>query len=42
MSGQTAYIKLRDGRTIYDLLFCDNVLTEVCGGLNGERHEPSR
>lgn len=33
MSGQTAYVKLRDGRTIYDLLFCDDVLTDVCGGL---------
>jgi imidazolonepropionase-like amidohydrolase len=33
MSGQTAYVKLRDGRTIYDLLLCDDVLTEVCGGL---------
>ncbi len=33
MSGQTAYIKLRNGRTIYDLLLCDDVLTEVCGGL---------
>lgn len=33
MSGQTAYVKLREGRTIYDLLFCRDVLTEVCGGL---------
>lgn len=33
MSGQTAYVKLRNGRTIYDLLFCEDVLTEVCGGL---------
>jgi imidazolonepropionase-like amidohydrolase len=33
MSGQTAYVKLRDGRTIYDLLLCNDVLTEVCGGL---------
>jgi imidazolonepropionase-like amidohydrolase len=33
MSGQTAYVKLRDGRTIYDLLFCADVLTDVCGGL---------
>jgi imidazolonepropionase-like amidohydrolase len=33
MSGQTAYVKLRNGRTIYDLLLCDNVLTDVCGGL---------
>lgn len=33
MSGQTAYLKLRDGRTIYDLLFCKDVLKEVCGGM---------
>ncbi len=33
MSGQTAYVKLRDGRTIYDLLFCDDPLEEVCGGV---------
>lgn len=47
MSGQTAYVKLRDGRTIYDLLFCSDVLTEICGGLkmaNGTnpRGEPPR
>jgi imidazolonepropionase-like amidohydrolase len=33
MSGQTVYVKLRDARTIYDMLFCDDVLTQVCGGL---------
>lgn len=33
MSGQTAYLKLRDGRTIYDLLYCDDVLLGVCGGM---------
>ena len=33
MSGQTAYLKLRDGRTIYDLLFCTDVLRGVCGGM---------
>jgi imidazolonepropionase-like amidohydrolase len=33
MSGQTAYVKLRDARTIYDMLLCGDVLTEVCGGL---------
>jgi imidazolonepropionase-like amidohydrolase len=33
MSGQTAYLKLRDGRTIYDLLFCQDVLKDVCGGM---------
>jgi len=33
MSGQTAYVKLRDGRTIYDLLYCSDPLEEVCGGM---------
>jgi imidazolonepropionase-like amidohydrolase len=33
MSGQTAYLKLRDGNTIDDLLFCRDVLKEVCGGM---------
>lgn len=33
MSGQTAYLKLRRGRTITDLLYCHDVLTEICGGL---------
>lgn len=33
MSGQTAYLKLRVGRTINDLLYCGDPLTEVCGGL---------
>jgi imidazolonepropionase-like amidohydrolase len=33
MSGQTAYVKLRDGSTIYDLLLCSDVLREVCGGM---------
>ena len=33
MSGQTAYLKLRDGTDIYDLLFCRDVLREVCGGI---------
>ena len=34
MSGQTAYVKLRDGaRTIEDWLFCDDPLTGICGGL---------
>ncbi len=33
MSGQTAYLKLRDGRIIDDLLFCDNAITGVCGGM---------
>ncbi len=33
MSGQTVYVKLRDGRTIYDLLYCKDVLNEICGGM---------
>jgi imidazolonepropionase-like amidohydrolase len=33
MSGQTAYLKLRDGTDIYDLLFCRDVLRDVCGGM---------
>jgi imidazolonepropionase-like amidohydrolase len=33
MSGQTAYLKLTDGRTIGDLLYCRDPLTDICGGL---------
>jgi imidazolonepropionase-like amidohydrolase len=33
ISGQTAYLKLRGGSTVHDLLFCEDPLTEVCGGL---------
>jgi len=34
MSGQTAYVKLRDGaRTIEDWLYCDHPLTGICGGM---------
>ncbi|MGH7665116.1 MAG: amidohydrolase family protein [Gemmatimonadaceae bacterium] len=33
MSGQTAYVKLRDGETIGDLLFCDDPITDICGGM---------
>lgn len=33
MSGQTAYLKLRDAQTVYDLLFCRDVNREVCGGI---------
>jgi imidazolonepropionase-like amidohydrolase len=33
MSGQTVYLKLRDGRVIDDLLFCENPLTDICGGM---------
>ena len=33
MSGQTAYLKLRDGRIIDDLLYCDDPIEDVCGGM---------
>ena len=33
MSGQTVYLKLRDGNTLYDVLYCKDVQKEVCGGL---------
>jgi len=33
MSGQTVYVKLRKGQKIEDLLFCEDPLTEVCGGM---------
>lgn len=33
MSGQTAYLKLREGKAIYDLLFCDDVEKGICGGM---------
>jgi imidazolonepropionase-like amidohydrolase len=33
ISGQTAYLKFRDGRTVYDMLFCTDPETDVCGGL---------
>ena len=34
MSGQTAYVKLRDGaRTIEDWLYCDDPRTGICGGM---------
>jgi len=33
MSGQTAYLKLRDAATIEEMLFCDDPLTDVCGGM---------
>jgi imidazolonepropionase-like amidohydrolase len=33
MSGQTTYLKLRDGTTIDDLLLCDDVQTGICGGM---------
>ncbi len=34
MSGQTAYVKLRDGaRTIEDWLYCDDPIHGICGGM---------
>jgi imidazolonepropionase-like amidohydrolase len=33
MSGQTAYLKLRDASSIDGLLFCSDPIREVCGGL---------
>ncbi|QXD16421.1 amidohydrolase family protein [Rhodocaloribacter litoris] len=33
LSGQTAYLKLRKGDTVEDLLYCRDPLREVCGGL---------
>ena len=34
MGGQTVYLKLRkDANTINDMLFCDDVLNDICGGL---------
>lgn len=33
MSGQTAYLKLRDARTVEGLLFCADPLRDVCGGM---------
>ncbi|HEX6042551.1 amidohydrolase family protein [Longimicrobium sp.] len=33
MSGQTAYLKLRDGNDIYDLLMCRDAIHDICGGM---------
>jgi len=34
MSGQTVYLKMRkDAKTINDMLFCDDILNGICGGL---------
>lgn len=33
MSGQTTHLKLRDGTTINDLLFCNDPLVDICGGM---------
>jgi imidazolonepropionase-like amidohydrolase len=33
MSGQTAYLKLRDATRIEDMLLCSDAITEICGGM---------
>lgn len=33
MSGQTVYLKMREGKTIGDLAFCEDVTTGICGGM---------
>jgi len=33
MSGQTLYVKLRKGRKIEDLMFCEDPLNGICGGM---------
>ncbi|HYE96428.1 MAG TPA: amidohydrolase family protein [Rubricoccaceae bacterium] len=33
MSGQTAYLKLRRANTIEGMLYCDDPLTGICGGM---------
>ncbi len=33
MSGQTVYIKLREGKIINDLVFCEDLNNDVCGGM---------
>jgi imidazolonepropionase-like amidohydrolase len=33
MSGQTVYLKMREGNTIGDLTFCDDVINGICGGM---------
>ncbi|GHA73976.1 amidohydrolase family protein [Pontibacter akesuensis] len=33
MSGQTVYLKMREGNTISDLTFCDDVINGICGGM---------
>ncbi len=33
MSGQTVYVKFRNARRAEDLLFCEDVLTGICGGM---------
>ena len=33
MSGQTAYVKLRDATRIEEMLICSDPLTQICGGM---------
>ncbi len=33
MSGQTVYLKMREGKTIGDIVFCQDLQSGVCGGL---------
>lgn len=33
MSGQTAYVKLRDAARIEDMLICSDPITQICGGM---------
>ncbi|RDV13191.1 amidohydrolase [Pontibacter diazotrophicus] len=33
MSGQTVYLKMREGNTISDLAFCEDVTNGICGGM---------
>lgn len=33
MSGQTTYLKMRDGGTIDDLMVCDDPIEDICGGM---------
>ena len=46
MSGQTSYLKLRRGNSIEDLLFCEDPIRDICGGMkmangtNPIRQEP--
>lgn len=33
MSGQTAYVKLREGRRVEGLLLCEDPIEDICGGM---------
>ncbi|NIP81109.1 MAG: amidohydrolase, partial [Gemmatimonadetes bacterium] len=33
MSGQTVYVKLRDAGTIDELVFCEDLTRDICGGM---------